>query len=54
MEEIEKTVTAYKRGLKVITLQLDLLKSLIEEKEAEKKFLNEQLKLVGKEVLKNE
>ena len=49
MEEIEKTVTAYKRGLKVISLQLDVLKSLVEEKEAEKKFLNEQIKLLENE-----
>ncbi len=49
MEEIEKTLTAYKRGLKVISLQLDILKSLVEEKEAEKKFLNEQIKLLENE-----
>jgi hypothetical protein len=49
MEEVEKTVTAYKRGLKVISLQLDILKSLIEEKEAEKEFLNEQIKLLENE-----
>lgn len=49
MEEKEKTVTAYKRGLKVISLQLDILKSLVDEKEAEKKFLNEQIKLLENE-----
>jgi hypothetical protein len=49
MEEVEKTVTAYKRGLKVLSLQLDILKSLVEEKEAEKKFLNEQIKLLENE-----